>query len=94
MLVASWSRIFAFFPGAFGRTTKNADERTGAPSAPGALAWPAWGAGENYLRVGETMSPGRDPFPGMFELQEQVVQRRRERGQQWLSNIGPAAPLP
>lgn len=68
--------------------------RTGAPSSANGPEWPAYGASEAYMRLGETASLEHDPFPGMFELQEEVVQRRRQRGEQWLANIGPAAPLP
>lgn len=68
--------------------------RTGAPAAANAPAWAPYGAGEAFMRFNATPMLERDPFPGMFELQEEVVARRRARGQQWLANIGPDAPLP
>jgi para-nitrobenzyl esterase len=35
---------------------------------------------------------GRDPEPGMFELQEEVMRRRRGADEPWFLNLGPAAP--
>jgi para-nitrobenzyl esterase len=35
-----------------------------------------------------------DLLPGMFEMQEKVVKRRRAAGRQWFVNVGVAAPLP
>lgn len=33
-----------------------------------------------------------DLLPGMFEMQEALVERRRKVGQQWFLNVGVAAP--
>jgi len=66
--------------------------RGGAPAAAGSPNWPAYGGAEAYMRFGARPVAGRDPLPGMFELQEAVMRRRRAAGEQWFLNLGPAAP--
>ncbi len=66
--------------------------RTGTPRAARAPAWPPYGDDEAYMRFGERPVVATDPVPGMFELQEAVVDRRRRAGQQWFVNVGVAAP--
>ena len=55
----------------------------GVPTAAGAPAWKPYGAAEYYLDIGAVPRLRRDAFPGMFELHEQIMQRRREVGEQW-----------
>lgn len=66
--------------------------RAGSPASP--AEWPTYATGQAYLRIGAEPMAAHDPLPGMFELQEEVVTRRRHRGEPWFTNIGPAAPLP
>lgn len=61
----------------------------GTPSADGAPAWPAYGKAENFMRFGARPVAGRDMLPGMFEFQEEVMQRRRGAGEQWFTNTSP-----
>jgi para-nitrobenzyl esterase len=66
--------------------------RGGRPATAGFAAWPAYGRGEGYMRFASVPVAGRDPEPGMFELQEEVMRRRRGAGEPWFLNLGPAAP--
>lgn len=61
----------------------------GIPSADGAPAWPAYGEAENFMRFGARPAAERDMLPGMFELQEEIMQRRRRAGEQWFLNRSP-----
>lgn len=61
----------------------------GTPAADGAPAWPAYGEAENVMRFGARPLAGRDMLPGMFEFQEEVMQRRRGAGEQWFTNRSP-----
>lgn len=66
--------------------------RTGKPDAAGRPIWPAFQPGKNYMLFSQTAIPSRDPYPGMYELNEQVVARRVRAGnQQWFFNVGIAA---
>jgi para-nitrobenzyl esterase len=68
---------------------------TGVPRSARGPAWPAYGRDESYMRFAGVPVAGRDPFPGMFELREELVRRRRRAGEQWFVNVGVAAtPLP
>jgi para-nitrobenzyl esterase len=42
----------------------------------------------HFARVPEA---ARDPYPGMYALNEEVVSRRRAAGLQWFLNVGIAA---
>ncbi|WP_414900927.1 carboxylesterase/lipase family protein [Sphingomonas flavalba] len=68
--------------------------RTGVPAASGLPVWPAYAADQGYMRFADRAVPGYDPQPGMFEVHEELVRRRRAAGQQWFTNVGVAAPLP
>ena len=68
--------------------------RTGRPSSRIGPDWPAYGTDQAYMRFARAASVQRDLLPGMLELQEQIVARRRSRGEPWFTNIGPAAPIP
>ncbi len=67
--------------------------KTGTPRAPGASAWKPYAADQSYMRFADRPEPGHDLLPGMFEMQEELVARRRRAGVQWFVNVGVAAPL-
>jgi len=67
--------------------------RSGAPTADGQPAWPAYGADRAYLAFEDAPLPKRHVMPGMYELNEQVVCRRRAKGGiPWNWNFGLASP--
>ncbi|HTU12581.1 MAG TPA: carboxylesterase family protein [Allosphingosinicella sp.] len=67
----------------------------GVPRSARGPAWPAYGTAQAYIRFADVPIAGRDPFPGMFELQEELVSRRRAAGEPWFLNVGVAAtPVP
>ena len=67
--------------------------RSGAPTADGQPAWPAYGADRAYLAFEDAPLPKRHAMPGMYELNEQVVCRRRAKGGiPWNWNFGLASP--
>lgn len=67
--------------------------RTGQPVANGAPAWPAYDAEGAYMHFVNTPTPATRLFPGTFELQEDVVARRRASGDQpWNINVGLVSP--
>lgn len=65
--------------------------RSGNPNGPELPHWPGYGTDEGYLHLDNGAHPSRDPLPGMFELHEQIVCRRRAAGGQWFANIGVTA---
>lgn len=66
---------------------------TGTPVAKAAPAWPAYGNDRAYLAIAATPEPRRALMPGMFELNEAVMCRRRATGKiAWNWNVGLAAP--
>ena len=67
--------------------------RDGRPMAKGAAAWPAYDANRSYVHF-DTMPEARQQLmPGMFELNESVMCRRRATGRiGWNWNVGLAAP--
>ncbi|WCL55228.1 carboxylesterase/lipase family protein [Gimibacter soli] len=62
--------------------------KTGVPSSPGHDAWRPYGDDEAFMRFDGVPVAGRNPVPGMFEMQEELVSRRRAAGQQWFINVG------
>jgi len=67
--------------------------REGRPAAAGAPEWPAYGDARSYMEFAGTPKPGTHLMPGMFELLEQVVCRRRAQGDQpWHWNVGVISP--
>ena len=67
--------------------------RTGAPRAPGAPDWRAYGSAGDYMAFRATPQMSERLLPGMYALIEQVVCRRRAAGDtQWNWNVGLAAP--
>lgn len=67
--------------------------RDGAPAGPDRPAWPPYGRDEAYMRFADQPMASTDLLPGMFEMQEELVSRRRRAGQQWFLNVGVAAPV-
>jgi para-nitrobenzyl esterase len=65
----------------------------GQPTAANQPAWPAYGSSRAYMSFAETARPGTHLLPGMYELNEQVVCRRRAKGGlPWNWNVGVIAP--
>jgi para-nitrobenzyl esterase len=67
---------------------------SGAPVAPGAPTWRPYSKGQSYMHFAATPEAAHDLLPGMAEMQEEVVKRRRAANRQWFVNVGVAAPLP
>jgi para-nitrobenzyl esterase len=68
--------------------------RTGVPTTAGGPAWPAFGANRLYMAFQDKPKTSARLMPGMYELNEAVVCRRRAAGTQaWNWNVGLAAPL-
>jgi para-nitrobenzyl esterase len=67
--------------------------KDGAPAAAGQPVWQPYGAGEAYMRFAEAPQPGQHLLPGTYELNEQLVCRRRAKGGiPWNWNFGIIAP--
>ena len=67
--------------------------RSGVPRAQGQPEWPAYGAERHYMKFDGAPRPGKHLMPGMYELNEMVVCRRRAKGGiPWNWNYGIAAP--
>jgi para-nitrobenzyl esterase len=67
--------------------------RTGRPQAKGAPDWPAYSAEKGYMRFAATPIVDHDVMPGMYELNETVMCRRRANGTMaWGWAVGVAAP--
>ena len=65
----------------------------GVPKAANQASWPAYGAARGYMLFADTPRPGTQLLPGMYELNEQVVCRRRAKGGlPWNWNVGVIAP--
>ncbi|MBL8271638.1 carboxylesterase/lipase family protein [Steroidobacter sp.] len=68
--------------------------RSGQPGAAGLPQWQAYGSTRAYLAFADVPQPGTRLLPGMYELNEQVVCRRRANGaQSWNWNVGIVAPI-
>ncbi|MBW6523814.1 carboxylesterase family protein [Sphingomonas sp. RHCKR47] len=66
---------------------------TGVPVSRGAPAWPAFGQDRAFLHITNAPRGKTALMPGMFELNETVMCRRRASGKQaWNWNVGLAAP--
>ncbi|MBU2418239.1 MAG: carboxylesterase family protein, partial [Alphaproteobacteria bacterium] len=70
--------------------------RDGAPSAPGQPVWPAWDRTRPYMALEDGPVARDDLMPGMFDLRETEVCRRRVTGgTPWNWAVGVvAAPVP
>lgn len=67
--------------------------RNGTPSAPGAATWQAYRDDRAFLELRAPPLPMNHLLPGMFELHEEVIARRRAAGtQHWYINVGLASP--
>jgi para-nitrobenzyl esterase len=67
--------------------------RTGKPKAANQPDWPAYGSTLAYMAFTDAPHPSEHLLPGMFELNEEVVARRRASGDTaWNWNAGVAAP--
>jgi para-nitrobenzyl esterase len=67
--------------------------RDGVPSAEGQPKWQAYGTDRAYMAFEDVPRPGTHLLPGMYELNEQVVCRRRARGDiAWNWNVGIVSP--
>ena len=67
--------------------------RDGVPRATGQPAWPSYAAERAYLTFGEGPRPGVHLRPGMYELNETVMCRRRAQGDlSWNWNVGLVSP--
>jgi para-nitrobenzyl esterase len=67
--------------------------RDARPVAEGAPDWPAYGESESFMLLGDEPKPSQDLMPGMFELNETVMCRRRAGGEiPWHWNVGLASP--
>ncbi len=63
--------------------------RTGRPQAAQEPDWPAFGSTGSYMAFKETPQPSDHLLPGMYELNEEVVCRRRAAGDVgWNWNVG------
>ncbi len=66
---------------------------TGDPRAPNQPDWPAYGSARAYMHFADKPQPATRLSPGMYELNEEVVCRRRAKGgQPWNWNVGIVAP--
>ncbi|ADG10830.1 carboxylesterase [Caulobacter segnis] len=67
--------------------------RDGVPTAADAPAWTPYGTDRGYLAFAEDARPGTHLRPGMYELNEAVVCRRRAQGDtSWNWNVGVVSP--
>jgi para-nitrobenzyl esterase len=67
--------------------------RDGAPTAPGQADWPAYGEARNYMAFEQAPVVKQELMPGMYELHEAVVCRRRAAGGiPWNWNFGVMSP--
>jgi para-nitrobenzyl esterase len=66
---------------------------SGVPSSQGQPAWHAYGDARKFMAFDAQPIPGTHLLPGMFELVESVVCRRRAQGDQpWHWNVGIVSP--
>lgn len=67
--------------------------RSGKPQAANQPDWPAFGAKGAYMNFTDAPHPAHDLMPGMYGLHEEVMCRRRARGDQgWHWNVGIVSP--
>ena len=68
--------------------------RTGAPRAKGEPDWPDYGKSASYMLFGEFPQASQRLMPGMFELHEEAVRRRRASKElPWNWNAGMVSPV-
>jgi para-nitrobenzyl esterase len=67
--------------------------RNGVPSSPGQAQWPTYGPNRSYMEFDTVPRAGTHLLPGMYELNEAVVCRRRAKGGvPWNWNVGIVSP--
>ena len=66
--------------------------KTGRPLARGAVNWPRYSDDRGYMRFAKKPLAAAHMMPGMYELNEQVVCRRRAAGIGWNWNVGLVSP--
>ena len=66
--------------------------RDGVPSAESAPEWEAYGEDQHFMEFDGEAVAGTDLMPGMFELHETVMCRRRAANVGWHWNVGIASP--
>ena len=67
---------------------------SGAPGQAAGIAWPSYGEARRFMTFETTPSASERLLPGMFELHEQAMCRRREGGAApWNWNAGLASPV-
>lgn len=67
--------------------------RTGVPSAADAPAWPAYGTAASFMQFADVPKASQGLLPGMYELHEEAMRRRRAAGTlPWNWNTGLASP--
>jgi para-nitrobenzyl esterase len=67
--------------------------RDGVPAAGGQPAWRPYGTARHYMAFAGSPRPGTHLLPGMYELNEQVMCRRRAAGGiPWNWNVGIVSP--
>jgi para-nitrobenzyl esterase len=68
--------------------------RTGEPRAKGEPDWPRYGTTAAYMHFGDVPQVSQRLLPGMFELHEEAVRRRRANAETpWNWNAGLLSPL-
>ncbi|MFC3069441.1 carboxylesterase/lipase family protein [Phenylobacterium soli] len=68
--------------------------KTGAPTAEGQPAWPAYDRSRAYMAFRDAPRPADGLMPGMYDLHEEVIRRRRAAGDQpWNWNVGLWSPV-
>src|SRR5262249_45491562 len=66
---------------------------TGVPTAKGQPAWQPYGTTGSYMDFTDSPHPADHVFPGMYDLNERVMCRRRANGDiPWHWNVGLASP--
>lgn len=67
--------------------------KTGAPAADAQPAWKPYGEGRAFMEFGDAPRAAANLMPGMYELHETVVGRRRAQGDlPWNWNVGVVSP--
>lgn len=68
--------------------------KTGTPVADNQPDWPSYGTEKAYMLFGENPQPSKNLLPGMYELHEETVCRRKESDKSpWHWNTGLASPI-
>ncbi|MCH1929565.1 carboxylesterase family protein [Shewanella sp. A25] len=68
--------------------------KTGKPSAKGSANWPEYANNKGYMLFSDIPKPQHNLSPGMFELHDEAVNRRKESGTApWHWNVGIKSPV-